>query len=70
MDEQNTRTESARRREVQHSNNQLLQEGSMGRSWGKGRQSHATGTGKARGCLETPFARSEVQRLFHRDGTV
>lgn len=67
MDEQNTRKQNARR-EVQHPNNQLLQEGRVGRYWGKSKQSHATGTGM--GHLETPFARSEVQGLFHSDGTV
>lgn len=53
MDEQNTRKESARRREVQHLNNQLLQEGSVGKYWSKGGQSHATGTGEG-GALK-PF---------------
>lgn len=68
MDEQNTRKKSARRRKVQHLNNQLLQEGSVSRYWGKGRQSHGTGMG--RGCLEASFAHSEVQGLFHSNGTV
>lgn len=73
MDEQNTRKESAKSREVQHLNNQLLQEGSVGRYWGKGRQSHATGTGMGRGCPETSFVHSEVQngqRLCESDDIV